>query len=403
MTSVLNNHQFKQIEKGINKHKELQMKALVLGGAGAVCSETTRDLAIYSNFEKIVIAEYNTDAGNKLAKSINDPRLEVIAFDANDYDAMLKLFPGYDVVINGLPWKYDLPVTKACVEVGVNGLDVSTEEDQWDYDAAAKEKDIVFIPGVGATPGITNAMAKHAADQMDDVDDIQIYFAAFRCPAPAPGLLITFLWEFHPKTEGRVYYEDGEFHWVGPFEGLKKITFPGEIGEQEVCYIPHPETRTMPKSLGARKVSVRGCFPPHAMRLAKAMLESGLYSEEPIVVKGVETNALEMMHEILLKLPETKETPIWAYGLVVDVYGKKDGKDIMIKHWSEHPPMAEWGGKAAYYKNIAIPLSIGAQMIVRGDVDARGVVPPEIALDPIIFFDELKLRGITIGEETKWL
>ena len=379
------------------------MKALVLGGAGAVCSETTRDLAKYSKFEKIVVAEYNTDAGNQLVESIGDPRLEVIFFDANNYDSMLKLFPDYDVVVNGLPWKYDLPVTKACVEVGVNGLDVSTEEDQWDYDASAKEKDIVFIPGVGATPGITNAMAKHAADQMDEVDDIQIYFAAFRCPAPAPGLLITFLWEFHPKTEGRVYYEDGEFHWVGPFEGLKNITFPGEIGEQEVCYIPHPETRTMPKSLGARKVSVRGCFPPHAMRLAKAMLESGLYSEEPIIVKGVETNALEIMHEILLTLPETKETPLWAYGLVVDVYGKKDGKDIKIKHWSEHPPMDKWGGKAAYYKNIAIPLSIGAQMIVRGDVDARGVVPPELALDPIIFFDELKLRGITVGEEKEWL
>jgi len=34
----------------------------------------------------------------------------------------------------------------------------------------------------------------------------------------------------------------------------------------------------MPKSLGAKAVSVHGCFPPHAMRLAKAMLEAGLYS-----------------------------------------------------------------------------------------------------------------------------
>ena len=377
------------------------MKTLVLGGAGAVCKETTRDLAQFSKFDEIVVADYNLNAANKLVESIGDPRLKTIFFDAEDYGSMLKLFPGYDVVINGLPWKYDLSVTKACVEVGVDGLDVSTEEDQWSYDAVAKEKDIVFIPGVGATPGTTNAMARRAADQMDEVDDIQINFAAFRCPAPAPGLLITFLWEFHPKTEGRVYYEDGEFHWVGPFQGLKTINFPGQIGEQEVCYIPHPETRTMPKSLGAKKVSVRGCFPPHAMRLAKALLESGLYSEEPITVMGVETNALEMIHEILLTLKETKETPLWAYGLVVDVFGKADGKDIRIKLWSEHPSMEKWGGKAAYYKNIAIPLSIGAQMIARGDVDVRGVVPPETAIDPIIFFDELKLRGITIKEKVE--
>ena len=37
-------------------------------------------------------------------------------------------------------------------------------------------------------------------------------------------------------------------------------------------------------------------------------------------------------------------------------------------------------------------------MIARGDVDVRGVVPPETALDPTIFFDELKDRGITV----KW-
>ncbi|RME45986.1 MAG: hypothetical protein D6791_09395 [Chloroflexi bacterium] len=379
------------------------MKALVLGGAGAVCRETTRDLAKFSKFDEIVVADYNLDAATTLIDDIGDPRLKAVFFDAEDYDSMLKLFPGFDVVVNGLPWKYDLAVTKACVEVGVNGLDVSTEEDQWSYDAIAKEKEIIFIPGVGATPGITNAMARRAADQMDEIEDIQINFAAFRCPAPAPGLLITFLWEFHPKTETRVYYENGEFIRVGPFEGLKKVTFPGEIGEQEVCYIPHPETRTMPKSLGAKKVSVRGCFPPHAMRLARVMLEMGLYSEEPITVKGLETTPLEMMYELLLALPETKETPLWAYGLVVDVFGKKDGKAIKIRLWNEHPPMSEWGGKAAYYKNIAIPLSIGAQMIARGEVKARGVVPPETAIDPLTFFKELKLRGITIGEEVEWL
>ena len=126
------------------------------------------------------------------------------------------------MILNGLPWKYDLAVTRACVEAGVNGLDVSTEEDQWSYHAAAVDKDIVFIPGMGATPGITNAMARRGADQLDEVDEIQIYFAAFRCPAPSPGLLITFLWEFHPELDARLYYEDGVYHRVGPFEGVKR-------------------------------------------------------------------------------------------------------------------------------------------------------------------------------------
>ena len=377
------------------------MKVLSLGGAGAVCQFATRDLAEFSDFDQIVIGDYKVVVAEKLAAEIGDPRLQVLKMDANDYDGLVRTFKDFDVILNGLPWKYDLAVTQACVEAGVSGLDVSTDESQWDYGTAAKEKDIVFIPGVGATPGITNVMARRAADQLDEVDEIQINFAAFRCPAPAPGLLITFLWEFHPEIEERLYYKDGEFHLAGPFEGLKTVNFPGPIGEQEVCYIPHPETRTMPKSLGAKAVSVHGCFPPHAMRLARAMLESGLYSEEKITVKGVETTAFEMIYELLLRLPESKQTPLWAYGLVVEVYGKRDGREVKVKLWNRHPPQEEWGGSAAYYKNIAIPLSIGAQMIARGDVKVKGVVPPETAIDPDIFFAELRKRGIEIHERVE--
>ncbi len=377
------------------------MKVLSLGGAGAVCQHATRDLAEYSSFDEIVIGDYDVAAAERLASDIGDPRLSVIRVDANDYDALVELFAGYDVVLNGLPWEYDMAVTRACAEAGVSGLDVSTEEEQWDYDAAAQEKGIIFIPGVGATPGITNVMARRGADLMDAVDEVEINFAAFRCPAPSPGLLVTFLWEFHPETESRVYYQGGEFHWVGPFEGLKTVTFPGPIGEQEVCYIPHPETRTMPESLGAQTVSVRGCFPPHAMRLAKTMLESGLYSEEPLTIKGAETTAFDTMYDLLLALPESKETPLWAYGLLVDVIGRRDGRRVHARLWNRHPPQEEWGGKAAYYKNIAIPLSIGAQMISRGDVHVRGVIPPETALDPDVFFAELARRGIEIHERVE--
>jgi lysine 6-dehydrogenase len=374
------------------------MKVLALGGAGAVCQHATRDLAKYSDFEEIIIGDYNMAAAEELAAEIGDPRVKTVRVDAEDLSQLVKVCGDADVVLNGLPWKYDLAVTKACVEAGVSGLDVSTEESQWDYDAAAKEKDIIFIPGMGATPGITNAMARRGADYLDEVDEIQINFAAFRCPAPAPGLLTTFIWEFHPEIESRLYYKDGEFHSVGPFEGTKIVNFPGPIGEQEVCYIPHPETRTMPKSLGAKAVSVRGCFPPKAMRLAKAMLDWGFYGPEPVTVHGVEAQPADLMHEILMQVPATKDTELWAYGLVVEVFGKRDGREVKVKLWNRHPPQEEWGGKAAYYKNIAIPLSIGVQMIARGDVNHRGVVPPELAIDAEIFFAELARRRIEIHE-----
>jgi saccharopine dehydrogenase-like NADP-dependent oxidoreductase len=109
------------------------------------------------------------------------------------------------------------------------------------------------------------------------------------------------------------------------------------------------------------------------------------------------------MYEILLQLPETKQTPLWAYGLLVGVTGWKNGRACKFTYWNRHPPQEEWGGKAAYYKNIAIPLSIGAQMIARGDVRNTGVVPPEAAIDPETLFGELAKRQIEIHEKMEEL
>ena len=87
------------------------MRALVLGGAGAVCKETTRDLAGYSTYDEIVVADFNLKAAEDLVRDIGDRRLTARFFDAEDYGSMLKLFPAFDVVINGLPWKLKQPTS----------------------------------------------------------------------------------------------------------------------------------------------------------------------------------------------------------------------------------------------------------------------------------------------------
>jgi len=71
---------------------------------------------------------------------------------------------------------------------------------------------------------------------------------------------------------------------------------------------------------------------------------------------------------------------------------------VRYTYRNSHPPQEEWGGSSAYFKNVGIPLSIGAQLIAEGAVEARGVVPPEIALPFERFIAELKRRGIVITE-----
>jgi len=378
------------------------MRVLALGGAGAVCSEAVRDLAQYSDFDEIVIGEIAVERAEALRQEIGDPRISVMRVDATDHEVMVRVFRHFDVIMNGLPFRFDLAVTRAAVEAGVSGLDLSSEEDQFAYEEEARRKGITFIPGVGATPGVTNIMAAQGVSRMDAVEEIQINFAAFRCLAPAPGLLTTTIWEFHPEQEERAYYEDGQFYPVPPFAGEKTVAFPEPIGEQKVYFVPHDETYTLSASYrdkGLRRVSVRGCFPPHVMRLMRAMLEAGLFGSGPVEVLGTRTTPLEVMEQLLLALPVSRENPLWAYGLVVEVWGQRDGREVKATYWNTHPPQEVWGGKTAYYKNIGVPLSIGAQMLAKGQVKAKGVLPPERAIDPGLFFRELARRGIVVHEK----
>lgn len=377
-------------------------RALVLGGAGAVCQETTRDLARYSDFDEIVVADHNVTAAEALVREIGDPRLRVVRFDANDTQDMLRLFPGYDVVVNGLPFQYDLPVNRACVEVGVNGLDLSSEDPQFALHDEALRKDVLFVPGMGATPGITNMMVRRASEVLESMEEVDISFAAFRCLAPAPGLLATTLWEFDPEEDDRqeVYFEDGEYHPAPPLSGERLVRFHDQIGEQKVYYVPHDEVYSLPLSFPTlRRVAVRGCFPPHVMTLMAALLRGGLLSSRPVRIGEAEMPTIEAVRQLLAASPLSRENPVWAYGLVVEVSGQRAGRGVTCTYRSSHPPQEEWGGQAAYFKNVGIPLSIGAQMIAHGQITGKGVLPPERAFPTGPFFAELARRGIIVEEE----
>ena len=377
------------------------MRALVLGGAGAVCQETVRDLAAYSDFAEIVIADLDLAAVERLLADIGDDRLQPLAFDARDYEAMLRLFPGFDVVVNGLPFQFDLTVNKACVEAGVNGLDLSSDDPQFALHEQAVARGVTFVPGMGATPGTTNLMVRRAAEQLDRIEAVDIYFAAFRCLAPAPGLLATTIWEFKPDQEERkaVYYEDGTWHPAPPLSGGKTIRFHPAIGEQDVYYVPHDEANTLPRSYpGLRRATVRGCFPPQVMALMSALLNAGLLSDRRLTLAGAEVTALEAVRALLASSPTSQENATWAYGLVVEVRGVRQGRGLTCTYRNQHPPQKTWGGRAAYFKNVGIPLSIGAQLIASGQATAAGVRPPELAIPTAPFFRELARRGIVVEE-----
>src|SRR5947209_8616034 len=88
--------------------------------------------------------------------------------------------------------------------------------------------------------------------------------------------------EFSPEAS-RFYYEDGRLVEVQPFDGARLITFQPPVGEQEVYFVPHSETHTLPRFIdkGLRRVDVRGAWRPETMQALRLFLNYRLITSDP--------------------------------------------------------------------------------------------------------------------------
>ena len=379
------------------------MRALFLGGAGFIGTQAVEDLVRASDFSQIVLGDNDVEKAQKLVSRLNDKRLSASPVDVTKENELVEAMKGFDIVVSALPFSYDTYVTRACIRARVNGIDVSTFQEQLDMNEEAKKAGITYVIGCGATPGVTNVLARRGANLLDRVDEIQISWASFRCMAPAPGLVHTTFWEFDPSIEDRVYFENGRYVKVPPFSGERTVEFAKPIGQQKVYYVPHPEPLTIPKAIPLKRMAIRGTWPAETMRLLRFMNSFGLYRREPMNIKSQEVVPLDWLSEYVLKVPEAKETVLWAYGLIVEVTGLNKKKRVKHTFRTSHPPMQKWGGKDAYARNVGYPLSIGAQMLAKRKVKSTGVIAPESAFDPAAFLRELAKRKIKVSHRIERL
>jgi len=384
------------------------MKAVVLGGCGAMGSEATRDLATTSDFDEITIADLNVASAQALANELNAStgrgHVRAVPADASDEDALVAVIRGQDVVVNTMTYHFSLQATRAAIRAGVNYLDLGglhNTPKQLALDNEAQAAGVTIVLGCGATPGVTNVLARRGADDLDTVEAIHIAFASHRSIAPSPGLLDTVIDEFSPEVS-RFYYEDGQLVEVQPFDGARLIGFQPPVGEQEVYFVPHSETHTLRRFIGKglRRVDVRGAWRPETMQALRLFLDYRLITSDPVYVNGTTLRAKEFLRAHLLQEASNGhagDAGDWAFLLYVEVKGTHAGREAYRIYRTSHPGMSEWGRQATA-KMTGIPASIGAQLLAHGGAHATGVLAPEAAFDPTRFIAELARRGIRVEE-----
>jgi saccharopine dehydrogenase-like NADP-dependent oxidoreductase len=359
-----------------------------------------------SVFDTITIGEYNEKAARALIAELNDSRVDFVKIDVNDREDTIKKLKGYDVVMDGTTIKLNDRTTDCIANAGCSGVNLNGFGDEYKYDKIFKENGKIMVPGFGMTPGLTDMMLKHGADQCDTVDTVRVSHGAFRPIAYSPAIFETTAYEYDPNLPGRVVFEDGEFKQVPPFARARNIKLPEPYGENPQWIIPHSETITGEKYLrekGVRLIEVRGTWPPKNMRLVKALYEWGITRNDTFTYKGVEMGIMSAIGAYLQQSKEGTETELNGYSLHIQVVGTRNGKKVEHVLTHTHPTsdgsVKGWVGLDAYVRNVGTPMAVAAILMAKNLIVGKGAVIPEDAFDPKDVFEELEKRKIFIHEE----
>lgn len=378
------------------------MKAVILGCVGAMGTHATSDLVASKRFDQLIVADVDVVKARQMAQVWGLPQNAVVALDAADSEALKALLADSpDVVVNALPMRFTLGVAEAVIAAGVRAIDLSDiSPNLRALHEKAHASGAVYVSGCGSSSGLTNMLAKHGSRGMMEVESVEISFASFRSIALSPASVDGVFWEFGPQVP-RGYFADGVWHPVSLWDGAKEVDFPAPIGRQTVYIVPQSETYTLPRTLGARRVTVRGTFTPKVMRLMQALTSYGIFEAEPVIINGTPIARRELIKQYLVQVPEANQEPVWGYALHVEVTGTQaDGRRLRRTLWTTHPSETEpgWSGPDAWAKCVALPLAVGALLLAAGEYSGAGVDAPEAFLPSDRFLAELAVRGLHVHE-----
>ena len=390
------------------------MKIVVLGGTGLTARCAVRDLAENADVSEVVIAGRNLKKAQKLAEEIKGnarAQVSIAQFDATKHDTIVKALKGADVAVNGVQYNYNINIMKAALEAKTHYLDLGglfhTTLKQMELNDKFEKAGLTAILGIGECPGITNVMARYAVDRLDSVETILVRDSWMDFTDGGPAFVVT--WSistlFDEMTVPAVIYKNGQYKQVPPLSGKETMKFPEPFGTQDQYYTIHSEAATFPisfKDKGIKNVNWKEGGP--GFLDMRTLVNVGLASEKPLKVNNIEISP----RQFFLKLLKEQNMMGWPEDIIPDDWeitrsiaiGKKKGKKISYIMDSIFRSNKAWKCTAGQVA-VGVPASIAAQMIAKGDIDAKGTIPPELCVKPEPFIAELAKRDIKVYETVK--
>jgi saccharopine dehydrogenase-like NADP-dependent oxidoreductase len=395
------------------------MNVIVLGAAGVQGRAGIVYLLEQGDVSEILAVDIREGLLQEMAVRLGDKRLMTKYLDLTDYDASVKEFKGYDVVLNSaLTLGYYVKTTRAAMEAGANYLDLTTKGErqaQKALDEEYKKKGLVCVQDMGVAPGFTNIMAVYLMDKLDKTDTIDYKMMTFdlvspdehtrpiHCPIPLSDLMYLY-------SKPTYIYEDEILKELEPRARPERFIFDEPIGARVIAGVAHSEPVCLSNSFprrGIKRVSTKTSYGEDLDNKLVFLRDLGFGSRNPIDVSGQRVIPFDVLQILVDQLPpEQKRQPDFIADLVAVVTGEKDGKKVEYRMRASIPPslhkkMKDKGCFGSYRAGVCA--GAAAAIIGRGQVKIRGVVEPELAIPPEQYIRELVKFGFNIELSQKTL
>ena len=382
-------------------------RIVVVGGAGAMGRITVRDLSETAAAGiDLVLADRNVAEARRVAASLPRP-ISAIEADAASPASLARALKDASVVINACHHDCNLRVMDAALQAGAHYCDLGglfhVTRRQLSRDARFRRAGLLAICGIGSAPGIVNVMARAAADRLDRVSEIHIAVGTRNATPHRGRPLLDTSYSIETvldeASQPAALFTGGALWFVEPLSRVEAVRFPAPVGVQQVACTIHSELATLPQSFqdkGVREVSFKIAFPGELSGRLRFVHALGLTSRDAIAVGGVRIVPRDVLLALLRSAPRPAPSgPVDEYEILrVTVRGRRGRAVVEQVLDCRVPGMPAWG--VGVDIDTGAPPSIVAQMIVEGEIDARGVLPPERAVPPAQFFRALARRGMRI-------
>src|SRR5450755_187223 len=189
--------------------------------------------------------------------------IAVTEVNARNLRGIVRAARGCNLIVNASASVFNLIVMRAALRLRAHYVDLSShltrnpfKAEQLAFAKRFEEKNRTALINAGAAPGLTNLLAKRAAEMFDEVEAVQIrLYESSESDDPisqwSPEVT------FDEAISNPRVYRDGKFLMGKRFAELEKFRFPDPIGHATVVLAAQDEVATIPYLIALRNMDVK--------------------------------------------------------------------------------------------------------------------------------------------------